>query len=295
MKYHVALFHILPACFFVSTSALNSSTCYNPDKSQASSGNIPCFPSQDVSPCCGIGSLCTNTGLCVPGGVSTSELLSSLVRGTCTDQNWQSSECPQYCLSASTGGTNLISCQNVTNNDRDFCCDHSNGCCDSGIGRFRLTVEEIVVATIASGGASQLTTLTTSISSASSSTLASGETTSTISITPSSSIPNPASTPASPAASSSSSATATSSSSNKNTNAVKIGAGVGVPVLIIALSLSCYLIYAWRRKRKTKNVELAELHSSPAPQEVEEYGKYSRWQTMAQELDGRSRSELPTN
>ena len=29
-------------------------------------------------------------------------------------------------------------CFNVTNNALDYCCDHTNNCCETGIGRFRL-------------------------------------------------------------------------------------------------------------------------------------------------------------
>lgn len=53
-------------------------------------------------------------------------------------------------IEADTGGTDLINCQNVTSNARDYCCDHTNDCCDTGVGRFRLDSVGTPVKTIRS-------------------------------------------------------------------------------------------------------------------------------------------------
>jgi hypothetical protein len=151
-----------------------------PPNGAAQDPNAPsyaCFPSQDVSPCCGLTGFCTNTGLCVPGSFpgDQRDISTNLIRGLCTDSTWKSEDCPLLCTDASTDGTNLISCANVMNNDRDFCCDHTVGCCDSRIGRFRLDEESLVVAigeegtTSLSNSASRTSAAATSSQSASAS------------------------------------------------------------------------------------------------------------------------------
>ncbi|KAI6775141.1 hypothetical protein HG530_001899 [Fusarium avenaceum] len=60
------------------------------------------------------------------------------MRGSCTDKNWASPECAMFCLGADRGGTDLISCSNVTNSDTSYCCDHNPNCCNSGVGRFNV-------------------------------------------------------------------------------------------------------------------------------------------------------------
>jgi len=69
--------------------------CYAPNGDLAQGGNFPCFLDQDVSPCCGEGSICEASGLCKVAG---STGVSDLIRGSCTDRTWNSPECPQYCL-----------------------------------------------------------------------------------------------------------------------------------------------------------------------------------------------------
>ncbi|KAK1987079.1 hypothetical protein LZ30DRAFT_703533, partial [Colletotrichum cereale] len=43
---------------------------------------------------------------------------------------------------AMTGGTDLISCSNVTGIGTSYCCDHAANCCNSGIGRFDILPAE---------------------------------------------------------------------------------------------------------------------------------------------------------
>jgi hypothetical protein len=69
-------------------------TCYFPDGSLAK-GNFPCFLDQEVSPCCGVDTICEASGLCKVEG---SAGVSDLIRGACTDPTWDSPECPQYCI-----------------------------------------------------------------------------------------------------------------------------------------------------------------------------------------------------
>ncbi|ROT35115.1 hypothetical protein SODALDRAFT_329289 [Sodiomyces alkalinus F11] len=115
---------------------LCSARCYYPNGLRAN-GDFPCDPDDDDSPCCngGAGWSCMSNKLCKgPDG--------NIIRGSCTDQNWESPSCPQYCLSANTGGTDLISCANVTEIDTLYCCDHTINCCNSGVGRFEVLPSE---------------------------------------------------------------------------------------------------------------------------------------------------------
>lgn len=57
-------------------------------------GNCPFFLEQTGSACCGAGSICEVSGLCKVAG---STGVGDLIRGTCIDPSWASSECPQYC------------------------------------------------------------------------------------------------------------------------------------------------------------------------------------------------------
>ena len=84
----------------VLTLLLNASAardCYFPDGSL--SGDTACFPNLDTSACCGVGYDCTSKGLCNKPDSD----YSSIVRGSCTDQSWGSTECPQYCVGTDDG------------------------------------------------------------------------------------------------------------------------------------------------------------------------------------------------
>ncbi|KAH7121619.1 hypothetical protein EDB81DRAFT_872894 [Dactylonectria macrodidyma] len=100
-------------------TSLAAGKCYYPNGDEA--WDFPCDPEADESVCCGggLGSVCS-----------------------CTEQDWGSSECAMYCLGADSGGTDLISCSNVTDSDTSYCCDHNAGCCNSGVGRFNVLPAE---------------------------------------------------------------------------------------------------------------------------------------------------------
>ncbi|KAL2755386.1 hypothetical protein ACRALDRAFT_1082359 [Sodiomyces alcalophilus JCM 7366] len=135
--------------FLLCFSHLCFARCYYPN-GQRANGDFPCDPDDEDSPCCngGMGWACLSNKLCKgPDG--------NVIRGSCTDPNWESPHCPQYCLNygiiptdnpanqgASTGGTDLISCANVTGIDTLHCCDHTVNCCNSGVGRFEVLPSE---------------------------------------------------------------------------------------------------------------------------------------------------------
>lgn len=159
----------------------------------------------------------------------------------CSDSVFVQHRLTRHAPGSSTGGTNLISCQNVTSNNQDFCCDHSNGCCDSGIGRFRIGVEATIVATLGSNGASvtllQSATLTSSIISGQSSAATTSSATST-----SASLATATSLATLPSA-------AASPSNNNTAIGVGVGVGVGVFVLLV-LVLGGFCLFRIRSKKR---------------------------------------------
>ncbi|KAK3328125.1 hypothetical protein B0T19DRAFT_423752 [Cercophora scortea] len=109
----------------------NMNPCYYPNRAHATH-DYPCdSDAKDYVVCCGgsLGAVCLTNKLC-----RSPEM--NIIRGSCTDQNWASSGCANYCLSANTGGTDLISCTNTTYTDTSYCCDHTVDCCNTGVGRF---------------------------------------------------------------------------------------------------------------------------------------------------------------
>ena len=88
-------------------------TCYYPDATVAT-GHIPCNATasdtpNDASACCaGYGnSYCLANGLCWFDGI--------LSRGSCTDKNWASSSCPQWCQEGIQGPNTVFGICNQTN------------------------------------------------------------------------------------------------------------------------------------------------------------------------------------
>lgn len=78
----------------ISSTSSAQKRCFYPNGQQAT-GDFPCDPNARESACCGgsLGSVCLTNKLCRgPNG--------NLVRGSCTDQNWASPDCAQYCLGA---------------------------------------------------------------------------------------------------------------------------------------------------------------------------------------------------
>lgn len=68
-----------PYCFFPNGDLVSSDT--------------PCFPDEEISPCCGL----VNGWTCLTNGICYHAETKMLGRGSCTDSKWGSSNCPQYC------------------------------------------------------------------------------------------------------------------------------------------------------------------------------------------------------
>lgn len=184
---------------------------------------------------------------------------------------------------ANTGGTDLISCQNVTHNALDYCCDHTTDCCGTGVGRFQLSGTGVAYTTIGSSASTATQHLSATTSSV--------ETTTSSSQT--SSTPLPASTTASLPS-------ATSTSSSGLGTGAKIGIAVGVSAgVIIIIVLSGSLWWHLRKKAPSKQ-EVAFSEDSTPVSETQplDAGTHTRMQElptdMAWEMAGDRAGELPS-
>ncbi len=83
-------------CYMVLLHAnyCSSQQCYNSDRNIAKD-NIPCYPDRNVSFCCGKGWACLNNKLCQQQ-ISDDQQSSITARGSCTDQTWESDDCPRF-------------------------------------------------------------------------------------------------------------------------------------------------------------------------------------------------------
>lgn len=230
--------------------------------------NYPCDPDAADSACCGgeAGMACLTNKLCRgPDG--------NTIRGSCTDRNWNSLDCPQFCLGAYThavfegmvsrkrqgdvltdlsgareGGTDLISCANVTGTDTSYCCDgHRAFCCDEGVARFEVFPSEPEVFATFDAGLSQFVIIQRTTSSSSSSTF---------------STPTTATTSAAAQTSTPENSDPTSGSSAQTQPAppalsigAQAGIGVGAGILAIALAAIAFLLFKLRKR----NAQLAEM------------------------------------
>ncbi|ORY70290.1 uncharacterized protein BCR38DRAFT_421698 [Pseudomassariella vexata] len=227
---------------------LTAATCYFPNTEETLE-NYPCNPDVDDSPCCGggLGNVCLSNGLCLSGD-------GHLIRGACTNTDWNG--CPNICLSASTGGTDLISCSNVTSTDNSYCCDHTNGCCDSAVGRFNVLPSNPTTSAswnvastryvVVSQASSTTSSSSTNTRSAASQTATSSTTSTDIEPTETSSV----------------------SSSELSTGA-KVGIGVGVGVGALMFGILVYIL--WRLGQTDKLVRGGQQPpDGPASQESKE-------------------------
>ncbi|KAI8672056.1 hypothetical protein NCS56_00667900 [Fusarium sp. Ph1] len=262
--------------------------CYYPNGEEAP--DHPCDEDAEVSACCGgsFGSICMSNKLCAGGD-------GGIVRGSCTDKNWASPECPLYCLGADTGGTDLVGCSNVTNTDTSYCCDHNANCCDNGVGRFnvypskpkpwatwnRQATEYLVVGTMYTGDpASSTAEATTTATSESSSASTTSE--AATSATGEAQAPEPTE----------------ASAPGLSTGAqAGIGVGVGVGALVVAA-----VIYLFWKMRKNEKAAKEAKHSPPdygAPQMDNAWQQTHYLPKEPQELHGHQfqgygvRAELP--
>lgn len=149
--------------------------CYYPDGQEAPR-DVPCKPDAEASACCAEGYICVSTGMCQFVEYAGT---GRFARGSCTNQDWSSSECPNFCTDAEgeeTGGTDVTRCQGYT--DRFFCprSQNANVCKDES--KALTFAEPSVLTTILAATKSVQSTQTTETSEATTAS-SSQETTST--------------------------------------------------------------------------------------------------------------------
>ncbi|KAJ5969610.1 hypothetical protein N7501_005858 [Penicillium viridicatum] len=106
--------HLSLLCLVVPISA--ASTCYYPNGDIST--DTPCFPDGDVSHCCASSSICLKNKLCL-----SLKKPYHLSRGSCTDQDWRSGNCPNICKDAQQGAGAAIVPLNTTGSESTFCCN----------------------------------------------------------------------------------------------------------------------------------------------------------------------------
>ncbi|KAH7316690.1 hypothetical protein B0I35DRAFT_503757 [Stachybotrys elegans] len=215
-----------------------------------------------------------------------------------------------FCLGASLGGTDLISCSNITDRDTSYCCDHTINCCQSGVGRFEVQPprpdlwatwdsDATQFAVIGTKFEESRTTSATIASTTESTTETTLATTTSIdrSTSPTSiEINNPQSTQSSPPAPP---AFAASSESSGLSTGAMAGIGVGAGVGVILIAAVVYLLW-----RNNKNKKLLQQAQAPVVNSQSMYGPgtmgawpaqyetakpaYPQYQFQRQELDASS-------
>jgi hypothetical protein len=109
-------------------SGVARATCYYPDGC-VSLQDTPCSDDTEHSTCCGQGYACLSNKMCMATGEELQKPGATvLVRGSCTDKDWRSSECPLFCINPATdnmpGGMGIRQCEN---NPEFYFCNNSQG------------------------------------------------------------------------------------------------------------------------------------------------------------------------
>ncbi|KAF2738372.1 hypothetical protein EJ04DRAFT_541325 [Polyplosphaeria fusca] len=238
----------------------SSADCFFPNGNVVPS-DTACNPNAIVSACCFDGQACLSNGLCVSD--PHNETLARLHRGTCTDQQWKSGNCPRQCLDVDDNGAPVYSC-NQTNTE-SYCC--YDGCqCNPAYSTFSIAMapQEVYTVTIIGEDFTQTRPTATS-STPSPSTSASAATTDSGATVPASSTTSPVAEQSTP-----------------NTTAIGAGVGVGVPV---AALLAVVAFFWWKRRQpgdptpstshSAKPYEPSMSQNSPVEPDLEKYAYYT--------------------
>ena len=194
------------------------------------------------------------------------------VRGSCTDQSWRSSECPQFCIDPNvdnlTGGNGIGKCLGTTQ-DMYYCTgtgNTDNNCSASQNplifqGVLNLVLDKSYILTYA-GQPSALTTI--------------GVTATSSTATKSATITTTLST-AIISASASASQTAATTQSATTDHTTAIAAGVAAPLGVIALGLGAFLYYRYGRKQSNSKLIPSEYQAVPPSTYHDETVKYAQY------------------
>jgi LPXTG-motif cell wall-anchored protein len=231
--------------------------CYYPNGKLAPF-DYACNLTAEASFCCAIGYNCLDNKICT---LADGEGLQKWNRGSCTDKNWDSPECPQFCKNFTPGGGSfLVNCHRWEG-DKGNCCrdttlfgeDAQDGCCTNLTAEnpiFMLKGEATPFTVISSDAATQTRILPSSSSSSSTTATSTTSTSSTSSSVVDSS---PSATPTPAAA-----ASDPPPDSNLPTGAY-VGVAIGVAAAIALLGAAIWLL----RKRRRSNRQ--QPHSPMTP------------------------------
>ena len=180
-------------------------------------------------------------------------------------------------IEADTGGTDLINCQNVTSNARDYCCDHTNDCCDTGVGRFRLDSVGTPIKTIRSSASTATRELSSATSSSRRTTSTSAPERSTADISTSRTVT---------ATETSSQASPSSAPDTSSRLSGGAKAGIGVGAALGAVGVLGLIFSMWKRGFARRKGGLEERRQGD-----KEDGSHTDFRLH--ELSGEGRNELP--
>jgi hypothetical protein len=284
MSTRAFLFFAFCSSFLRRTTA--QQTCYYPDGTP--SGDIQCQGDENTqSFCCPSGAVCQKS----PGPVCKLPN-GDFLRGSCTVQDWSSSECPKFCLGkfplvscvppfnsianvtvipAITSDNPLVQCQ-TTKANGNWCCgyDADKDLCDCNTNNNTFFLGNYEPAEI-SGTVTISHNFDTPTASAKPSTVASSSPTTTTFASTTVTTGNPtAQSQTQTQSATTGTSTPTSSpvpASTGMSTGAKVGIGVGVPLGIALLALLGYLLYrSGRNSNKTK--------PQKQPQEIDSRGVY---------------------
>jgi hypothetical protein len=124
--------------------AAASASCYYPNGDLAS-GDTPCSAAADGSAthatCCGQGYACMSNNMCKATGQEDLIAGASVyVRGSCTDKDWESGKCPQFCANGNSpyfdnmsGGNGIGICKGNKSGSMFYCLDSAKFDCEAGV------------------------------------------------------------------------------------------------------------------------------------------------------------------
>ncbi|KAF9698764.1 hypothetical protein EKO04_003102 [Ascochyta lentis] len=216
--------------------------CYFPNGGEVGS-DTACNPNALVSACCYDNQACLSNGLCVSD--PHDPVKARLHRGTCTDADWKSGNCPRQCLDVDNNGVPVYSCNSTTTDS--YCCYDGCDCeANSGFDIFTFAQSPADVYTVTIIGESYTQTHT----SAASSTFSSIATTSASASGTASGAAFSAGPSASNANASPTSAPTAAAEPAKKTNTTALGAGLGVGIPVAALLAAGAFFLLRRRKNR---------------------------------------------
>ncbi|KAK5996160.1 hypothetical protein PT974_04588 [Cladobotryum mycophilum] len=125
----VSLSQLLLLAPLLSLTHIAHASCYYPSGGLAPN-DVPCTDKTPNAACCGQGYACLSNGICQATGEELQKPgATKFVRGSCTDKNWRSSNCPLFCMDPKAdnvgGGEGIFKCPNTTK-DLYYCINGYN-------------------------------------------------------------------------------------------------------------------------------------------------------------------------